>query len=68
MSPKHSLLSISAATLLALLPSAVIAGSVLVSNPDWQFIGPKPILGVHANYGGAQLTANSYGAETAKTL
>ncbi|HLW71122.1 MAG TPA: hypothetical protein VKS22_10940 [Candidatus Binataceae bacterium] len=31
------------------------AGSALVSNPAWQFIGPKPIQNVTANFGGVQI-------------
>jgi len=39
----------------ALVPSALIAGSVLVSNPVWQFLGPQPVVGVVPNYGGIGL-------------
>ena len=53
MSTKHSLVGVPAMLLLlALLPAAGIAGSVLVSNPNWQFIGPQPIQGGQANFTG----------------
>lgn len=53
MSTKHPLLNAAASALLvALLSSAALAGSVLVSNPSWQFTGPQPIQGVQANFGG----------------
>ena len=35
------------------LVSSPLSGSV--SNPNWQFIGPQPIAGVQANYGGIKL-------------
>jgi hypothetical protein len=63
MSIKHrSAYYLAVALLFALLPSAVIAGSVLVSNPAWQFIGPNPVLGVQANYGGVTLNGASFHA------
>jgi hypothetical protein len=63
MLQKRSLLGVVVAALpLMFLPSAAIAGSVLVSNPNWQFIGPKPIVGVQANYGGVVLTGASFAA------
>jgi hypothetical protein len=62
MPTKHWSSYFAAALVFALLPWAVIAGSVLVSNPAWQFIGPNPILGVHANYGRVTLNGASFHA------
>ena len=38
--------------LIAIWPSFGLTGSVLVSNPSWQFIGPRPIQGAQSNFGG----------------
>lgn len=34
---------------------AALAGSVLVSNPSWSFVGPQPIQSAQTNFGGAPI-------------
>jgi hypothetical protein len=53
MSTKRLLLSAAVTLLLVTVPPlTMFAGSVLVSNPNWQFIGPQTIQGVQSNFGG----------------
>jgi hypothetical protein len=52
---RHSLITAIAALMLFSLPLAAVAGSVLVNNPAWKFIGPNPIEGVQSNFGGVVL-------------